>query len=589
MRAPRPALLLPLLLLLAAPAPAQQQVKNPDTYTYATIFEPDSLDPAWGYDAASEMMALNLYEPLFWFEGASLEKLTPLLAAKVPSRENGLISADGRVYTIPIRKGVKFHDGTPMTAEDARYSIMRFLLQDRDAGPSSLLLQPLLGYPSTRDEKGQLNANAYQDAAKAVQVKGDSLILTLPRPYAPLLSILANWAPVLSRAWAAKNGDWDGAEASWVKFNNPQKQTSPFYAKANGTAPFKLERWDRNTHQLVMARFDGYWRAPAKLKRVIIRAVPEFATRKLMLQAGDADSIYATAPDYTQVRSLNGVKVIDDLAIVELNPIVYFTFKINPSGNQYIGSGKFDGEGIPADFFSDREIRLGFAYAMDYQGYLRDIKRGKGKQATGCIPDTLPGHNPDGKTYAFDLAKSEEHFRKAWGGKAWDKGFRFTILYNEGNQEREAVAQMLKRGVEKLNPKFRIDARPVQWAQFLDSYNASKLPMFMLGWQADFPDPHNFAFPNMHSRGNYPAVQHYDNPAADKLVDAAIAETDLAKRKQLYFKLQELEYEDAPHLVIDDAVRYRTQRDWVQGWVHNPIFADAPYGSYFYPMWKGRR
>ncbi len=261
----------------ATPAPLTS-VKNPDTYTYVTISEADSLDPAWSYDTASHMLSLNIYEPLFWFDGESTADLVPLIATKVPSRKNGLISKDGRTYTIPIRKGVKFHDGSEMTPEDVRYSIMRFMLLDRAAGPSSLLMEPLLGYPSTRDEKGKLNENAYKDAARAVKVKGGNIVLTLPKPYAPILSILASWAPVMPRKWGAKNGAWDGSEATWKKFNNPDKQSSPFHEASNGTGAFKLDRWDRKTKESVLVRNDGYWREPAKLKRVVVKALKEFGT-----------------------------------------------------------------------------------------------------------------------------------------------------------------------------------------------------------------------------------------------------------------------------------------------------------------------
>lgn len=575
-------------LFLAAllAVPAFSQVKNPDTYTYVTISDCDSMDPAWAYDTASNMVLENVYETLFFFAPDSAEKLQPLIATTVPSRANGLISADGRTYTIPIRKGVRFQDGTLMTPEDVRYSIIRFLLQDRDAGPSSLLLQPLVGYPSTRDEKGKLNLNAYKDAARAVRVEGNDLVLRLPKPFAPLPTILASWAPVLSKKWALANGDWDGTEKTWTKFNNPEKQTSPFFERSNGTGPFKLARWDRKTMEIVLDRNDGYWRKPAKLARVVIKGINEFGTEKLMLQAGDADSIYAQEQNYNQVKDIPGVTIIDNLPIIEINPAVFFTFHVNPVANPNIRSGKLDGRGIPPDFFADKDVRKGFAYAFDYAGFIRDIRRGKGGQATGCVPLGLPGHNPKQQVYAYDLKKAEEHFRKAWGGQVWEKGFEFTMAYNSGNIERETVAQILKRQVESLNPKFRIDVRPIEWPAFLDAYIGSKLPVFVMAWQADYPDAHNFAFPMMHSQGAYPQPQHYANPEADKLVEAAIAETNPERRKKLYYKLQEIEFEDAPHFVIDNSVRFRTQRDWVRGWSFYPVFPDMPYGSYFYPMYK---
>ena len=573
-------------LLLALALSASAQVKNPDTYTYLTIYDADSLDPAWSYDTASEMFIINIYETLVGFDGSSLDKLSPRVATKVPTVANGLVSKDGRVYTFPIRKGVKFHDGSPLTPEDARYSILRFMLYDRDGGPSSLLLQPLLGYDSTRDSRGKPRAAAYQDAAKAVQVKGDSVVITLPKPFAPLLSVLASWAPVVSKQWAIKNGDWDGTEAAWIKYNNPRKETSPFYERANGSGPFKLARWDRKTMELVMERFDGYWRGPAKLKRVVTRGVPEFSARKLQLQAGDADSIYAQEPEHSQLVSMPGVKLIEDLPMVEMNPVVYFTFKINTVGNNFTHSGRLDGEGIPSDFFSDKDVREAFAYSVDYEGFLKDVKRGRGSQSTGCVPPTLPGHDPKQEKFAFDPKKAEEHFRKAWAGKVWDEGFYFTLAYNEGQAERATLCQMIKKNVESLNPKFRIDVRPIEWPAFLDASNSSKLPIFVVAWQADYPDADNFAYAMMDSRGTYPKAQHYSSPEADALVERASAETDPAKRRQLYFKLQALEHEQVPHLLIVDGVRYRAQRDWVRGYVPNPIFPDAPWGSYFYPLYK---
>ena len=140
--------------------------------------------------------------------------------------------------------------------------------------------------------------------------------------------------------------------------------------------------------------------------------------------------------------------------------------------------------------------------------------------------------------------------------------------------------------MEKLNPKFRIDIRPVQWSTFLDASDRKILPMFTLGWQADFPDAHNFVFPMLHSQGNYPTLQGYENAEIDRLIEQAISETDLEKRKELYSEILALAYEDVPHLVLIDKLNPRVQRTWVKGWYHNPAFPDAPSASEFYTIYK---
>jgi peptide/nickel transport system substrate-binding protein len=112
------------------------------------------------------------------------------------------------------------------------------------------------------------------------------------------------------------------------------------------------------------------------------------------------------------------------------------------------------------------------------------------------------------------------------------------------------------------------------------------MPLPIMTWTVDYPDPHDFAFPLMHSKGTYPFVQKYSNPEADKIIEEALRETRLSRRKELYARLLEIEHEDVPHLVIVDQVKFRTQRDWVRGWHHNPIHPDAPYGGLFYPLFK---
>ncbi len=156
-----------------------QAVKNPDTLILVRFGDPESLDPAYQYDTASgEIELWHIYETLIMFNGSSTGQFVPMLATEVPSLANGGISKDGKTYTFKLRDGVKFHDGTPMTAEDVKYSLLRFMFMDRDGGPSWILLSPILGVEETRDDKGTLKADLFTKADQAIKASGNALTIT---------------------------------------------------------------------------------------------------------------------------------------------------------------------------------------------------------------------------------------------------------------------------------------------------------------------------------------------------------------------------------------------------------------------------
>jgi peptide/nickel transport system substrate-binding protein len=560
-----------------------QAVKNPDTYIVVRFGDPETLDPGYAYDTAShEVILWHVYETLIFFNGSSTGSFVPMLASEVPTLANGGISKDGRTYTFKIRQGVKFHDGTPLTAEDVKYSLMRFMFMDRDGGPSWLLLSPLLDVEGTRDGKGVLNTALFGEADRAIQVKGNSVSLTLKKPFAPFMPIMAMWSETVSKKWAVANGDWDGTAATLSKLNNPQKpENTTMFSKGNGTGPFKLVQWDRQTRQVILERNDNYWRKPAALKRVIIKVVDDFGARRLMLQQGDADFIAVNRPEQSQVEGLPGVRIIDDIAQL-INANYYMNMKIDTGGgNPDVFSGRLDGNGIPPDFFADVNVRRGIAQAIDYETAIRDCWRGKATVGHGPIPKGLFGYNPMQKWYTYDSARAAAAFREARGGQVWNNGFRFTILFNTGNTTRQCMAQVMKAGVEALNPKFRVDVRSITFPQLLQQYRAGKLPMWIIGWAADFPDADNFVSPFMHSTGTYSKAQGYNNPEADKLIEQARNEPDAAKRRAIYYKLQEMAYNDIFTIYLD-RVDFHVMRTWVRGWYYNPAF----FAPYIYPISK---
>ena len=81
---------------------------------------------------------------------------------------------------------------------------------------------------------------------------GRTLKITLPKPYPPLLAILAQYSQIVSKEWAVRNGDWDGTEETWKRMGDPKKESSSFFGRANGTGPFALEKWDRKLKQVIL-------------------------------------------------------------------------------------------------------------------------------------------------------------------------------------------------------------------------------------------------------------------------------------------------------------------------------------------------
>ncbi len=561
-------------------------VKNPDTLVYLTSGDVLSLDPAYAYDTSSEAIIWpTVYDTLIGYNGSSTSTYVPRLATQVPTLANGLISKDGLTYTFPIRKGVRFHDGSVMTPEDVRYSILRFMLQDPDNGPTWLLLTPLVGTDSTRD-KGKIVVT-YEQAAKAVTVSGDNVVFHLAHPYGAFLSIIAAWSFVMPKAWAAAHGDWDGSPGTWQKYNNPKLQDRYAFDHMNGTGPFRLQAWDRQGKQIVLARNDAYWRTPARLARVVVRTVEEFTTRQLALQQGDADIIDVGRPDQSKVLGMPGVTIRDDLPMLVLQ-VIHFNQKIDPAGNPDIGSGRFDGNGIPPDFFSDVHVRRAFAYAFDYATNIRDGYRGKAVQPNGPVLQGLLGYDPSAPTYKLNKDKAIEEFKAAWGGRVWSTGFHFTTELNTGNPARQVAAQIIKDQIESLNPKFKVDIRAIAWAAFLSLTQQHKGTLFALGWAADYPDPDDFVQPFLASNGDYPKRIGYSNPEADRLIKEAAVATDPGRRRAIYRQLTQITYADVPGIYVAQTEAFMVMRSWVRGWYFNPILP-APgqnAGEDFYTLYK---
>lgn len=559
-------LLLPVLLALAAsaapdaPAPADA---GPKTFVNLTTRGWFTLDPAAAFDAVSFIAVGNVYEPLITFKSAAeTDSFVPFLAAEVPTVENGLLSSDRRTYRFPIRKGVLFHEGSTLTPEDVRYSLLRFMLTDVEGGPSGLLLKPVLGVYSTRGADGRI-ALDFKAASDAVTVDGDHVVVRLAAPDPVFLKVLASQPLVVSKAWAAVHGEWDGSEASWTSFNNRPVEKSALHSRMNGTGPFRLAEADEKDAHLTLARHDLYWRPKAALAEVHLRAEPGRAVRLCKLENGDADAAYFEAADYWDVSTLADVQVVDSAPGAGLGDVLFFTFDVD-KGAEGLGPG------TPADLFSDKDVRAGTAFALDYERYLRRGLAGRGRRTNAAIPESLLP-NQGKPPFRYDLEKARALFKKARGGALWEQGFSVTLTFSPSNASRMALAELVRDGLARVNPKFKVAIRTMPSKALYAEAEAHRLPLFIAGYAADYPDARSFANGMLHGTGYYPKAQRFSDRELDALVEAGSWRAAVKRAHEL-----------VPHVTTYEPSRFSAARKSVKGFdndqnVNNMGVEDYPY------------
>jgi len=549
--------------------------KNPGSFVQMTIEDPQSLDPAWVYDSASCEQLGYIYETLLFYEGEEVDQFVPVLATEWE------FDSESVSYRFKIREGVKFHEGGDLTPSDVEYSFERAMVQDRSNGPVWMLYTPLLGslgdpyWGCSRDGNGNIHVT-FEQIDNAVEVDGDWVVFHLNDPAWSLafLQILCGpWVSIVDKEWCVANGNWDGTEETWQDYNNPNKGDSYLYDHTNGTGPWKLKEWDPGV-QIKLVRNDDYWREPAAFETVITQVVEEWTTRKLALLAGDADLIYVPWPptDIGELEGIADLNVYQDLPELYIDGF-FFTMDI-ASDSSFIGSGALDGEGIPTDFFSDIDVRKGFNYAFDWETYISDACMGEAEQRGSPIIEGLPFYNPDASMYSPDLAKAEEHLQAAWDGEVWEKGFKFTLLYNACNLRRKISCEILAENLVAISPKFQVNLLPMDCGTgILPYFEARLLPMFQVGWLPDYPHPNDYVVPFMSSYDTFHRWQGYGYPELDELIEGAFKELDPAVQEDLYYEIQERYYEDAPSIMLCQPLGRRYFTKYIQGFYFNPFFA----------------
>lgn len=368
----------------------------PTTLVIDVFDDPMTLDPHKAFDTSSRHPVLNVYDGLLGLDDD--RRPYPVLAAGLPA---GTERGGAWEVVIPIRDGIRFHDGTALTVDDAVYSLRRMAITAD--GPASLWADALLGAPIPR-----LSEAAAEEMTGRITATDDGVRLRLPAPYRPLDMLLVQWSLVGSRQWCAERGEWDGDVATAVRFI--RRGRTPLDEQANGTGPYTLDGWDR-TRRVLTFRRSGAGASSAgggHAATVVLRSVDDRRERERELLAGECDFSVCQPESRQRLGRLAGIvleKLPDEWSI---NPLGFITQRLDPRCAA-VGSGVFGPEGLHPGAFGDVHLRRMLTLCFDHQAYVDDVLDGEALPHSPPFPagamrglDVGPGvfdlrHGPNGR------------------------------------------------------------------------------------------------------------------------------------------------------------------------------------------------
>ena len=509
-----------LLALGLALSPLQPAVAATPADTLVVAKQIDdmiSVDPAEAYEFSGIEVVTNVYDRIMRFEANDVTKLVGGAA------ESWETSGDGKTFTIHLRKGLKFQSGDPLTAEDAAFSLQRVIKLDKT--PAFLISQ--LGW--TKDNVDGL--------VKAVDET--TLQFTITEDFSPslVLSLMSSVVGSIVEKKTAMAHDVGGDLGNgWLKTNSA------------GSGPFELKSWKAN-ESVVMEAFAGYRDGAPKIKRVIVRHVPEPATQRLLVEKGDVDIARDLTPD--QVAGLAGDK---DVTVTTIPQATL----------DYVGLNLKDPP------LQNVKVRQALHYLVDYDGMVNSFLKGQFVVHQTFWPSGFWA-SLDKNEYNFDPAKAKALLAEA----GFPNGLELTLDAPNSapyiNMAQSIQASMAQGGV-------KVTIIPSEQKAVLTKYRARQHQMLLVYWGPDYMDPHTNAdsFARNTDNSDTPKSKPlawrnaWDIPEISKLTAAAVAERDTAKREAMYKDLQAKVMDEGPFIIMFQTASQVAERANVKNFVMGP-------------------
>lgn len=465
--------------------------------------------PTWDIHSQNNALAngihASVYESLVYYNSRTF-KPEPLLA----TAWNQISPTQLR---LTLRTGVKFHDGSDFTADDAVFSLQRAM------APTS-------------------NFTPYiQGIDRIVKVNNNTIDIFTKGPNPVLVNQLTELR-MMSKAWAEKNNSTAPKDIKTQDENFAHRN-------AMGTGPFVLKEWAPD-QKMVLTRNPNWWGkgAETNVTEIVYTPVKATATRMAALLSGEVDFVLDPSPqDLPRLRQDGNLKVMDGVE----NRTIFFG--MDQHRDELVGSNVKGKNPL-----KDQRVRKALYQAIDMGAIARVTLRGLGQPTGALIAPQVTGWTEGvHQRYPFDVAAAQKLLADA----GYKDGFEVDFACpNNRYINDEAICQAVTAMWARIGVKAKLRTLPLAtYFPMIQRYEAS---IYMLGWGVPTFD----AMYSLQSLvrsvgqggdGNY-NVGRYSNPKMDQIIDRAKTETDLLIRNRLLTEALELSNADVSHLPLHNQV-----------------------------------
>lgn len=461
-----------------------------DAIVEGTIGEASTLIPVLATDASSHAVAGQIYNGLVKYDKDL--KIVGDLAKTFD------VSKDGLTITFHLHRDVKWHDGAPFTARDVRYTYR-------------VIIDPKTPTAYAEDFK----------QVKSLTTPDDhTVVVTYDKPFAPAL---ASWGTNILPAHLLEGQDITKSQLA---------------RKPIGTGPYRFKEWIAG-QKIVLEYNPDYFEGRPYIDRYIYRIIPDTSTMYMELKAGAVDTMTLTPVQYAR-------QTVSERFTSRFNK-----YRYPSSGYVYLGYN------LRHPLFGDKRIRQAITAAVNKDELIHGVLFGLGQRAVGPIVPGRWAYNPAVKEIGYDPKHAAELLAQAgWREKNSDgiltkngKPFQFTILTNQGNQQRLLTAQIVQQRLKQIGIDVRI--RVVEWATFLKEFvDKGNFEVILLGWNtSQDPDMYDVWHSSKTNPGELNFIG-YKNPEVDRLLVEGRGTFDLEKRKRAYFRIQEILADELPYTFL---------------------------------------